>query len=312
MLSILITILPIFVVMGVGYIAARSGYLNPALADPLNAFAVRIAVPALLFRAMLSLDLSRAFQIPVLVAFYAGAITSFVVAIALARIVWKRRPGESVAVGFCALFSNTVLLGLPIMQRVYGEEFLAPAYGILSLHAGLIYTIGMVTMEFARRDGKPVSETLLTAFKSIIANPLMIAVIAGICFNLAGIKPEGPLMAPVNMLADAAIPVALVGIGAALTRYRLGAETGEALMVSALSLLLHPLVAFVLAYFLFALPAEFVRAAVVMAAMPPGVNIYIFAVLYNRAVNLSASVIVLATLLSVTSIALWIWVLQFI
>ena len=118
MLAILLNILPVFILMGIGWLAVKTGYLKDSLADHLNAFTVRLAVPVLLFRAMVNLDFSQAFNIPTLVGFYSGAIVSFTVGIILARKVWKRRPGEAIAVGFCALFSNTVLLGIPIMLRV--------------------------------------------------------------------------------------------------------------------------------------------------------------------------------------------------
>lgn len=296
--------------MGIGWLAVKSEYLGDNLADTLNAFTVRLAVPVLLFRAMVNLDFSQAFNIPTLIGFYAGAVFSFIAGIFLARLIWKRRPGEAVAVGFCALFSNTVLLGIPIMQRSYGEEALTPVFGIIALHAGSMYTIGLISMELARADGRPLFETLRIAAKSILSNSLMIGVLSGIAINLSGIPLPEVIMSPVNMLASAALPVALVGIGAALTRYQIKAEFSEALMVSCLSLILHPLIAFIITHMIFGLPIELVRAAVIIGAMPPGMNVYIFAAMYDRAVSLSASAIVIATALSIFTISAWLWLLE--
>lgn len=296
--------------MGIGWLAVKSEYLGDNLADTLNAFTVRLAVPVLLFRAMVNLDFSQAFNIPTLIGFYAGAVFSFIAGIFLARLIWKRRPGEAVAVGFCALFSNTVLLGIPIMQRSYGEEALTPVFGIIALHAGSMYTIGLISMELARADGRPLFETLRIAAKSILSNSLMIGVLSGIAINLSGIPLPEVIMSPVNMLASAALPVALVGIGAALTRYQIKAEFSEALMVSSLSLILHPLIAFIITHMIFGLPIELVRAAVIIGAMPPGMNVYIFAAMYDRAVSLSASAIVIATALSIFTISAWLWLLE--
>ena len=68
--------------------------------------------------------------------------------------------------------------------------------------------------------------------------------------------------------ADAAIPVALVSIGAALTRYQLKEQLSECLMVSVVSLIVHPVLVLMLCHYLLALPAPFVQAAVLIAAMP--------------------------------------------
>jgi malonate transporter and related proteins len=297
-------------VLGSGYLSVRLGWLKPELSDNLNAFAVRLAIPVLLFRAMYGLDFGKAFYPPMLVGFYCGAVSAFVIAIALSRIVWGRRPGEAVAVGFTAMFSNTVLLGVPIISLAFGDPVLTPAFGIISLHAPMLYAIGMLTMELSRRDGRSMAETLLAAARSIFSNPLMIGVVTGAILNLTGLPLPGFLLTAVAMLADAAIPAALVGMGAALTRYAIRAELSESLMVSALSLAIHPLIALLVTHCAMGLPADYVRAAVIVAAMPPGMNVYIFAVMYNRAVALSASSVLIATTISVATITAWLVLLE--
>jgi predicted permease len=208
------------------------------------------------------------------------------------------------------MFSNTDLLGVPIVTLAFGDPVLTPAFGIISLHAPMLYAIGMLTMELSRRDGRTMGDTLLAAARSIFSNPLMIGVVTGAFFNLAGLPLPGFLLTAVDMLAEAAIPAALVGMGAALTRYAIRAEFTESLMVSALSLVVHPLIALLVTHYALGLPADYVRAAVVVAAMPPGMNVYIFAVMYNRAVALSASSLLIATMISVATVTAWLVVLQ--
>lgn len=310
MLTILITVAPVFLLIATGWGAVKSGYLPGNVADALNAFAVKIAVPVLLFRALERLDFAAAFSPPLLVSFYAGAFTCFAIGIVLARRIFKRRPGEAVAVGFAGTFSNSVLLGLAIVERSHGTAPLTAAFGIIALHAPSIYAVGMVTMELMRRNGRTLSETFRVAGRSIIANPLMIGILAGAFVNVTGHWLPEPVMAAVDMIATAAIPVALVGIGAAMTRYQMKADLPEAGMVAALSLLVHPAIAFTLSHHVFNLPPDAVRAAVTLAAMPPGMNIYLFAVMYDRAVNLAASAFLLATTLSVFTVTVWIYILN--
>lgn len=310
MFQIFLIVLPVFLVLAAGYGAARTGYLPDTVADALNAFAVKLAVPVLLFRALYRLDLSQTFHPAMLMAFYAGAFASFSLAILLARLIWKRPPGEAVAVGFTAMFSNSLMLGIPIVERAFGEAALTPAFGIVALHAPVLYVVGMVTMELSRRDGRPLRDTFASAARSIVANPLMIGILAGIAANLSGIAIPEPVMAAVDMLATAAIPAALVGIGATLTRYELKAALSESLMVSALTLFLHPAIVLVLTHFVLGLPAEYASVAIIVAAMPPGMNVYIFATMYQRAVALAASTVLIATSLSVATISFWLWVVH--
>lgn len=310
LIAILFIVLPVFLVVGTGYVVVRTGYLGADLSDHLNNYAVRLAVPVLLFDSMYRVDFQQAFHPRMLAAFYVGAFAAFFIAVLLARVIWKRRPGESVAVGFCAFFSNTVILGLSIVERAFGETVLAPAIGIISFHAPVTYAAGMIMMELSRRDGRPLRETLRTACLSIASNPLMIGVVAGVACNLSGLQLPGFLLAATGMVAASAIPAALVGIGAALTRYQIKGEIGESLMVTVLSLVLHPLIAFALSWGVFALDPIYVRAAVIIAAMPPGMNGYIFAVMYDRAVPTAASSILIATALSILTISAWILLLR--
>jgi malonate transporter and related proteins len=107
------------------------------------------------------------------------------------------------------------------------------------------------------------------------------------------------------MMAAAALPAALFGLGGVLTRYALRASLAEASMIASLSLLVHPAIALALAAGVFALPPDFVRAAVVTASMAPGVNAYVFASLYSRGQAQAASVVLLATALCVVTVSGW-------
>ncbi|MEM1344651.1 MAG: AEC family transporter [Pseudomonadota bacterium] len=309
-LSALITIvMPVFLLVGIGYVAVRRGVIVDAGVDALLGFATRIAVPVLLFRAIYRLDLATVLRPQHLASFYIAAAVCFALGIVLARLVWRRRPGVAVAIGFSALFSNSVLLGLPIMTRAYGEASLDPAFAIMAVHAPFCYLLGILTMEFARRDGASIGVALMRSAKAMFSNALALGIAAGFVANLSGIVLPGPVLAVVDMLSEAALPVALFALGGVLTRYALREEIGEALMISALSLIVHPGLAYLLSAQVFGMPEAFVRAAVVIAAMPPGVNCYVFAAMYDRAVGTAASTVLLATALSVLSVTGWLWFL---
>jgi malonate transporter and related proteins len=308
-LELLVVVLPVFLVIGAGYLATRGGLFRQSAVDGLMVFTQNFAVPCLLFRGVANLDLAAVFDGRLLLSFYTGAMTSFVLGILGARLFFRRRPGQAVAVGFCALFSNTVLLGLPIMERAYGANALAPNFAIIAIHAPFGYFVGIMTMEFARADGRTLAATLRAVANAMFRNALMIGLALGFAVNLTGLALPAPLWVAVDMMADAALPVALFGLGGILTRYAIRASLGEASMVAVLSLILHPTIAFLLAHHVFDLPAEFVRSAVVMAAMAPGVNVYVFASLYNRAQAQAASSVLLSTAVSILTVSGWLFVL---
>lgn len=306
---IVLVVLPVFLVIGAGYAATRSGFFSAAAVDGLMVFTQSFAIPCLLFTALVDLDLGQVFNPALLTSFYAGALACFALGVLGARLIFRRRPGEAVAVGFSALFSNSVLLGLPIMQHAYGAGALAPSFAIISIHAPFCYFVGITVMEFARADGRGVLGTLRAVFRAMFRSGLMVGLALGFIVNLSGLGLPGPVRSALDMMSDAALPAALFGLGGVMTRYAIHANLGESLMIAVLSLGLHPAIAYTLSHFVFGLPPEFVRAAVVTAAMAPGVNTYVFASLYNRAQAQAASSIVLCTGLLVVTAAFWLSVL---
>lgn len=126
---------PVFLLIAVGFLSVRHKLFPVAGIGGLVSFVNNFATPCLLFRAMLNVDFRAAFDPGFLLSFYTGAFVAFAVGIVAARYGFGRRPGESVVVGFAAYFTNTVLVGLPIVHRAYGEMALPLIYAIIGLHS---------------------------------------------------------------------------------------------------------------------------------------------------------------------------------
>jgi hypothetical protein len=304
-LAILTVVLPVFLVIGAGYLATRLGLFASSAVDGLMVFTQNFAIPCLLFRALIDLDLGRAFDPGLLISFYSGAVLAFGLGVLGARRLFRRRPGEAVAIGFGALFSNSVLLGLPIMERAYGAAALAPNYAIISIHAPFCYLLGITVMEFARADGRGLAGTMRAVATAMFRNALMIGLALGFVVNLGGLAVPETVRGAVDLLARAALPAALFGLGGVLTRYALRASLAEAGMIASLSLVVHPFTTLLLATTAFALPADMARSAVVTAAMAPGVNTYVFASMYGRGQAQAASAVLIGTALSVLTASAW-------
>jgi malonate transporter len=309
MLNVLITVLPVFLVIGAGFIAARTKVFGEEAVNGLMVFAQNFAVPCLLFGGIARLDLATVFDPGLLLSFYIGATASFLLGILGARLIFKRRPGESVSIAFGALFSNSLLLGLPIAERAFGAASLAPNYAIISIHSPFCYLLGIICMEFARADGRGLIDTLRAVTWAIFSNALMIGLGLGLAVNLTGLPVPEVVWAAIDIMARAALPAALFGLGGVLTRYRLADSLGEAGMVAVLSLVVHPAITLALGVLVFDLSREFLTAAVLTASMAPGVNAYIFANMYSRATAEAASAVLLATALSVLTVSFWLYVL---
>lgn len=303
-------ILPVFLVIGFGYVMAWRGPFSETMVDSVLRFAQTFALPAMLFRGIAGLDLGQSFDIRLLVSFFAPAFLCFAIGAVAARIVFRRSPEDSVAIGFCALFSNSLFLGIPISERAFGTESLGANYMIIAFHSPLLYGVGITTMEIVRhrKSGVRPDRLALKVLNAMFRNPLVIGVALGFLANFAGFPRTGPVAGAVNIMAGAALPAALFGMGGLLIRYRPQGDMKVIAMIGVLSLLLHPALVWGLGREL-AVPDMAFRSAVLTATMAPGANAYLFANMYGAAKRVAASSVLICTTASVVTIWGWLHVL---
>lgn len=304
-------ILPVFLVIGFGYIVTRSGRMSGEAIDGLMKFAQNYCIPCLLFRSIATLDLGEEAALGLFISFYSGAFLCYLIGYIAARRIFARTPEESVAIAFACLFSNSLLLGVPITERAYGAEALSGNFTIIALHSPIFYTFGIIMMELARSRGRPgnLVGLLPQIGKGIIRQPLVIGVMCGLVFNLLNLPLPEIVAGAVEMMARAAVPASLFGLGGILVRYRPEGDMKAIAMVCILSVIVHPAITYVLAHWGFGLGRDQLRSAVMTASMAPGVNAYLFAHLYGVAKRVNASAVLIATLGSILTIWAWLHIL---
>lgn len=308
MAALINVILPVFLVMGFGYVAVWKGYFSDSSVEGLMKFTQGFAIPCLLFRAISTLDLQQNFDLTLLSSFYAGAFAGFVTGFLGARFIFGREWEDSVVIGFCCLFSNSLLLGLPITERAYGVSALESNYAIIAIHSPFCYMVGITAMEIARNRGGSVAALPGKVLNAMFHNALIIGITLGFIVNLGGIPLPSVLTDAIDLMIRAALPAALFGLGGVLYRYRPEGDMRTILFVVSVSLVLHPLIAWGLVR-ANDLSDAALRSATVTAAMAPGVNAYVFANMYGKAKRVAASAVLVGTALSILTVWVWLAVL---
>jgi len=297
-------ILPVFLIVAFGYAVSWRGWMSEATVDGLMSFTQNFAIPCLLFLAIARLDLGLEFDWRLLVSFYTGAVTGFGLGLLGARLLFGRSWEDAIAVGFVCLFSNSLLLGLPITERAYGPDALAANFAIIALHSPFCYMIGITAMEAVRAKGRGIGATLGRVVLGVARNALVIGIALGAAVNLTGAPLPGALWQALELIARAGLPAALFGLGGVLYRYRPEGDLRLILYACAVSLLVHPAIVWGMGRGLALSEAQF-RSAVVTAAMAPGVNAYVFANMYGRARRVAASSVLIGTAACVFTA--WFW-----
>ncbi len=306
--SLIDVILPVFLVIGAGYTATRFGYFRETHIDGLMSFTQNFAIPCLLFLAIANLDLGTSFDPRLLVSFYSAAGLCFVAGMIGARLIFGRAWEDSVAIGFCCLFSNSVLLGLPITERAYGVENLVGNFTIIAFHSPFCYCLGITVMEVLRNRGNGGVLMLKSVLSAMFKNALILGISLGFVVNLTGLAIPGVVDEALNLITRAALPGALFALGGVLVKYRPEGDLRTIIFVCCISLMLHPSLVWFFGSTL-ALPQDLFRSGVLTAAMAPGINSYIFANMYGHAKRVAASSVLIGTTASILTVWLWLTLL---
>lgn len=305
MAALLTVVLPVFLVVGFGYGAAWRRLITHDAVDAIMMFSQNFAIPCLLFAAIARLDLGQNFDPRLLGSYYTGSVIGFAVGMLGARHLFRRPWQDSVAIGFCAMFANSVLMGLPLTQSAYGADALGPNYAIIALHAPFCYVLGFIVMETVRSDGGGLRRAVPSILRAIGKNALMMSIMLGAVVNLLSLSLPLAAWEAIELMARAALPAALFGLGGVLYRYRPEGDLATIGFICGVSLILHPTVVWMMGSTLNLSDEQF-RSAVITAAMAPGVNTYIFANIYGVAKRVVASAVLIGTALS--TVTAWVWI----
>jgi predicted permease len=300
--QILATIVPVFLVIAVGYVAVRRDYVPKAHVRSIGLFVVKVALPALLVRAFSQRAFGEIMDLRYLAAYTLASLAVFAGGLFWARRVRGRDLPASAMVALGMAASNSGFIGYPVAQHLLG----APAGIALALNMivenGLILPLAFVLAERSG-GGASAGAVLRQSAKSLASNPLIIAIAVGFLLSLFSIRLPAPVMAAIDLLAMASAPAALFVIGGTLVGLRVSGMLGDLLQIVGGKLLLHPL-AMLAALMLFpGMDPVLKMAALTFAAMPM-LSIYPILGQKYRQEDMCAAALMAATALSALSIVL--------
>jgi malonate transporter and related proteins len=303
MAPILDIVVPIFGFIVIGYALASTPLLSKQAADGLTVFVFYCAIPALLFRAGSRIFASEPLDFDLLIAFYLAGV---VIYLGLALWLWRgrRRPlAESALAGMTSVFCNTGIMGLPLTYTLFGDHGLLLASSIVMVNGLLYFTLTTTLIELGQGQGSSVLKQVFSGLVGLAKNPVLISMGVGLLWGALALPVPGPAARLIDMLATAAPPVALVALGTSLRQFRLAGDLVEAAWLTVIKLILYPSAVAGLAIFALNLKGDALAVAVLVAAMPVGVNPFLLANRYGVYVARCGSAILLSTTFSIFSIA---------
>lgn len=295
------TILPLFGIMIAGYAAGRSGLLPNGASAALSRFTFVAAMPALVFVSLSRVPVAEFFDWPFLGALGGGMAITYAFSVAVARFAF---PGTLTALGLHGLttmFSSTAYIGLPLVLIVYGEAATVPGIIGAVITGVVFYPVAIVLAEIDKGSGG--HGAIRAPLLGVLKNPVLIATAAGLAASGLGITIPTPVATFCEILGGAFIPCAMFSAGLFIVGSKVEGDVKEIGWLVFVKLALHPLITWWLAYRVFELEGILPAIAVIQAALPSGVPVFVLAQQYGSFVARSNAVIVISTALSVFTLS---------
>lgn len=307
---------PIWILTGAGYLARWRGLLAENGAAVLGQFLFHIAIPAALFVTLAKTPLSG-FALRPLAAFAASTVAVMWAGWYIAGRWFGRKPGERTIWGMAAGYVNSANLGIPISMQVLGN--LSFLLEVVVLQTLIVTPIILIMLD--RYDDAAGKVRLRRIVSLPIRNPVILASGLGVIASATRVHPPVVVQSTLTLLAGAAVPTALVALGASLYRPRLvrPARTAapnagiapaswrtavyETSVITVAKLTIQPAIAFAIGAFALGLPHAQLLAVVICAGLPTAQNTFVYGQHYGTGETLAGRAILVTTTLSMATLA---------
>ncbi|MBA1155735.1 AEC family transporter [Microvirga mediterraneensis] len=302
MLELFAIVLPVFGLIGIGYVARQTGFISERAGEGLSEFVFTLSLPCLIFRTLVRAEIPAVQPWGYWISYFVGVGVVWLLATMIGRRFFGIKGVSGVVAGFSAGQANTVFVGVPMILKAYGDEGAVPLFLLIAVHLPVTMTLATILAE-----GRQASPLLI--LRRLLTHPIVVGILAGSACRPIAAHVPAPAWQVMDLLASAAVPCALISMGIALRRY--GLQTGWKLptVISFLKLVVHPLLVLLLATQVFHVPPVWAGVAVLFASCPSGINAYLFAERYGEGVALASSAITLSTFLALGTTLAWLSVL---
>lgn len=310
MLDVVNLALPFFGLIFLGLACGKLKSIPDTGLAWMNFFIIYVALPVLFYRILAKTPLEQVVNVPFILGATLATYCAFAIAFAVA--MWMRRDNvaESAIAGLAGGYGNIGYMGPGLAFATLGPEAAVPVALIFCFDNILLFTLVPLLMALSGSGPRRLGAALVEIVKRIVLHPFIIATVLGVGSAALQFQPPAALDTLMQFLQNAAAPCALFTLGVTVALRPLERVPWEVPPVVLVKLVVHPLLALLLLSALGPLPQSWVYTAVLMAALPPALNVFILARQYDTWVTQASGSVLLGTLLSVLTLTTVMWLVK--
>ena len=310
MADILNLALPYFGLIFIGFACGKTRGLPESGLAWMNFFLLYVSLPALLFRIMSETPFSELNNPPFLIATTLATVSVFVLALVVGRIIGDLSLRKATMAGLAGAYGNIGYMGPGLALAVLGAKAAAPTALIFCCDSIFLFTIVPLLMALTDRDHKSFLHAIGLAARQIVLNPLIMSAVLGALVAAFHVPLPMAIDRTLLFLQNAAAPTALFVLGVTVALRPFDRVPWEVPGVIAIKLLIHPLIVFGLMLLFGPFAQPWAATAVLMAALPPALNVFVIARQNNTWVEPASVAVLIGTFASVVTLTSVMWLIQ--
>jgi malonate transporter and related proteins len=310
MVDILNLALPYFGLIFIGFACGKTRGLPESGLAWMNFFLLYVSLPALLFRIMSETPFSELNNLPFLIATTLATVSAFVLAMVAGRVIGELSLRKATMAGLAGAYGNIGYMGPGLALAVLGAKAAAPTALIFCCDSIFLFTIVPLLMALTDREHPSFLHAIGLAARQIVLNPLIMSAVLGALVAAFHIPLPTALDRTLLFLQNAAAPTALFVLGVTVALRPFDRVPWEVPGVIAIKLLIHPLIVFSLMLLFGPFAQPWAATAVLMAALPPALNVFVIARQNNTWIEPASVAVLIGTFASVVTLTSVMWFIQ--
>ena len=310
MADILNLALPYFGLIFIGFACGKTRGLPESGLAWMNFFLLYVSLPALLFRIMSETPFSELNNPPFLIATTLATVSAFVLAMMAGRIIGDLSLRKATMAGLAGAYGNIGYMGPGLALAVLGAKAAAPTALIFCCDSIFLFSIVPLLMALTDREHPSFLHAIGVAARQIVLNPLIMSAAAGALSAALHIQLPVAVDSTLLFLQNAAAPTALFVLGVTVALRPFDRVPWEVPGVIAVKLLIHPLIVFGLMLLFGPFAQPWAATAVLMAALPPALNVFVIARQNNTWIEPASVAVLIGTFASVVTLTSVMWFIQ--
>lgn len=309
MADVLTLAFPFFGLILLGFFCGRLMRIPEDGLRWMNFFIVYVALPPLFFKLIAATPFDELKNWPFVIGTTLATYLAFVISLAIGLWVSKGdlRPATIQAV--LGSYSNIGYMGPGLTLAALGAKAAVPTALIFVFDSALLFTLVPFLMAMGASGRLDLWQTTRLVLWRVVSHPFNIASFLGVLVAYAQFKVPTPLDTMLTYLKNAAAPVALFTLGVTVALRPLASVPFEVPAHLLVKLVLHPLIVLVLLSLIGGFEREWVFSAVLMAALPPALNVFVLARQYDFYVERASTGILVGTLVSTVTVTLLLYLI---